>query len=159
MFKHAVSGRFVVHTRKGFTLIELLVVVSIIGMLSSIVFASLNESRRKGRIATAQGNLRNIFTVWLLCSESGSNPARPAETIDGSPTEAGDRVTCVDTSIINTRYSRLPPGWVYCDAVDSSPICTGVLNSTNQLPFKLTAKGDGVAIICEETGCRTQPTP
>ena len=39
--------------RKGFTLIELLVVISIISFLSSIVLASLNTAREKGRLAAA----------------------------------------------------------------------------------------------------------
>lgn len=39
---------------RGFTLIELLVVISIIGMLSSIVLASLNSSRDKARLAAGQ---------------------------------------------------------------------------------------------------------
>ena len=38
----------------GFTLIELLVVISIISLLSSVVLASLNSARDKGRIAAGQ---------------------------------------------------------------------------------------------------------
>lgn len=38
----------------GFTLIELLVVISIISLLSSVVFATVNGAREKARIAAAK---------------------------------------------------------------------------------------------------------
>ncbi|MBI4155874.1 MAG: type II secretion system protein [Candidatus Zambryskibacteria bacterium] len=59
----------------GFTLIELLVVIAIIGLLSSVVLASLNTARIKGRIAKRLSDMREIQkALELYYDANGSYP-------------------------------------------------------------------------------------
>ena len=52
-----------VYKQKGFTLIELLVVIAVIGILSSVVLASLNSARKKGADAKIKAELKQIATA------------------------------------------------------------------------------------------------
>ena len=63
------------HAKRGFTLIELLVVIAIIGVLSSVVFASLNSARSKGRDTKRIQDMRQIqLALELFYDTYGQYP-------------------------------------------------------------------------------------
>lgn len=58
--------------KRGFTLIELLVVIAIIGILASVVLASLNSARAKGSDAAIKSNVNNARAQAELFYDSQS---------------------------------------------------------------------------------------
>src|SRR3989344_9029837 len=84
------------NTSRAFTLIELLVVISIIGLLSTVVLASLNTARVKARDAQRIAALKEIQkAIELYASDHGgqypgylSTPTLATNEIPGSV--AGD---------------------------------------------------------------------
>jgi prepilin-type N-terminal cleavage/methylation domain-containing protein len=59
--------------KQGFTLIELLVVIAIIGILSSVVLASLNTARQKSRDAKRIADLKNLQIAFELYFDTNNN--------------------------------------------------------------------------------------
>ena len=58
---------------RAFTLIELLVVVAIIGILSSVVLASLNSAREKSNVALIKSTLKQLYAqAQINFTENGS---------------------------------------------------------------------------------------
>lgn len=62
---------------KGFTLIELLVVIAIIGILASVVLASLNSARRKSRDARRIADVKQVQLALELLFDSNPTTGYP----------------------------------------------------------------------------------
>ena len=70
------------NSKKGFTLIELLVVIAIIGILSSVVLASLNSARKKGRDTRRVADIQQLqLALELEFDKSRAYPATLATLV------------------------------------------------------------------------------
>jgi len=97
---------------KGFTLIELLVVIAIIGILSSIVLASLNSARDKGANAAVKADLNGIRSQAEIVYDNGGQTyadvcdnANVVAAITGAITAGGD------TGTVATRCNDSASAW------------------------------------------------
>lgn len=143
-----------IHSLKGFTLIELLVVIAIIGILASVVLASLGSSRAKARVAAAQGTMRSIQTGAAVCINDAV-PVAPSE-----PTEAQDGGATAVCAGNAANYSNLPAGWIYCDDTAGTQgvgDCGDEVFAATSDDFTLVSESsaDGFKITCTENGCVT----
>ncbi len=68
IFKKGLSRRM----KAGFTLIELLVVIAIIGILASVILASLDSARAKGVDASTKSDLDNARAQAELYYDNGT---------------------------------------------------------------------------------------
>ncbi len=76
----------------GFTLIELMVVISIIGLISSIALASLQQAREKAKIARAKAELHQILEAII---HSQGEAGRVLDQIIDSP-HTNQTLYCTD---------------------------------------------------------------
>jgi len=74
-------GLFKSSDNAGFTLIELLVVIAIIGMLASVILASLNTARLKARDARRLSDIKEIQTALALYFDDQSPVSYPTTSL------------------------------------------------------------------------------
>lgn len=71
-------------SKKGFTLIELLVVIAIIGVLASVVLASLNTARRKSRDARRLADIKQIQVALELYFDANGEYPDAVNDLEGT---------------------------------------------------------------------------
>lgn len=107
---------------KGFTLIELLVVIAIIGILASVVLASLNSARDKGEDAAIKSNLNNARAQAAIYYDDNSDYTDVC-TADGGIADlvaaASDEADCDDGEDYWIAYSPLLSASTSAYCVDS----------------------------------------
>ena len=97
---------------RGFTLIELLVVVAIIGILATVVLASLSSARSRARDAKRLADFRTIKTA--LTSYKIDTGAFPC-TEGGSEFYVEDDSTCLTTALVQDYLPVVPLDPLYGD--------------------------------------------
>lgn len=160
---------------RGFTLIELLVVIAIIGVLASIVLASLNSARRKSRDARRITDVKQIQLALELYFDAQGTPSYPTATAtcDGTanargleklatgghmpsvPRDPSSSTNCYAYTTAGTTYYHL--GATLEDklntALNGDKDCDSTVTTGNTCPAGTTAYGPaGTPFNGEDTG-------
>jgi prepilin-type N-terminal cleavage/methylation domain-containing protein len=145
---------------RGFTLIELLVVIAIIGILSSVVLASLNSARVKGRDARRVSDVKQLqLALELYYDNEQSYPAGTGaasttladlvtdnfiSSIPQDPTNSGSYVYTYASAELDGDYCATGPCPSY--------IVRAAIEGSGAVPAGDVDDADAAGLDCQDTG-------
>ncbi len=126
----------------GFTLIELLVVIAIIGILASVILASLNSARTKARDAALISGVQQVKTALEMYYNdngyyppAGSQPDGLGDDISVLQTPLAPYLSTEPTSTIQPlQYVRAPGGYGIWVHLEQNPTPQGCVTGININP-------------------------
>jgi prepilin-type N-terminal cleavage/methylation domain-containing protein len=144
--------------QRGFTLIELLVVISIIGVLASVVLASLNSARISARDAQRQLDLRAMKTALEMhFNDRGSYTQPETGRVDTSIGELAGGATPTGDWALNSNIRELVTQGYLPQAPkdpinDATYFYTYEPNDANELPGVAEGRAYLICATLEKTG-------
>lgn len=127
--------------RKGFTFIEILIVVSIIAILTTIVFAILNNAKDRASRASAISSAKSALSELVNCQNDNGYADSDAITVGQviCCNAAGSGCTLAGAKPGHTAtWPPLNTGWTYGTGAD---VPTGALSS-GDYTFKIVKTGE-----------------
>lgn len=133
--------------KKGFTLIELMVVVSIIGILSAVVYASFGDAREGAKNKALQSEMKEVqLALEVYKSQNGVYPPPPPPAPVGCSIASFGVMTALESSCGNVPYiSGLVPEFIAelpakADAANSGCTIAYSVEDPGRNWYKLTAQ-------------------
>ncbi len=131
---------------RGFTLIELMIAIVIIGILAAVAYPGYQNSVRKSRRATAQGDLM-AFAAAMERSFTATNTYMDNGTVDIDGNGLGDTGTPVLTTFVPTSPMSGGGPVAYNLTIQAAPAPTQTIYTLRATPVPGPQAVDGVLTL------------